>query len=463
MPFRHSHLISLFIASLACSSCVTQRATNQTDVAASLAPDNWSVSVATSETINNWIATFSDPVLEKLVQEGYEQNFGLEASEQRLNAAAAAARISGATRYPNLGLDLSSSRRKNLVNFSPPTGNTSSNHSLSLSSQWELDVWQRVGKGHAAAVARFEASRYDTEALKLSLAGQIAKAWFSAIEAQAQYELATATAKSSETNLANLEKRYKRGLLEAFDLRLTRAQAASTRTNAVNRRSQMDARIRNLETLLARYPSAELKTASELPDLSATPPASLPSTLLQRRPDLLAAERRLAAFFTQNEVTQRNWLPRISLTGSTGTVSNQFSDLIDTDFNIWSLAGSLSTTLFHAGRLKAERDQSEANYLSQVAQYKNAALQAFREVEIALRSEQDLNELEESAQIAATESLKAEEQSWSLYERGLVNINSVLTSERRSLTARSQLLSIKNQRLQNRVDLHIALGGGFEE
>ncbi len=459
-----SHTLLLTLG-LVCASCASHNASRQSETYPSdketLA--QWSTPTSDTDPIENWISIFSDPVLTKLVQEAHENNFGLEASAQRANAAAAVARISGSLRYPSLGINLRSNRQKTLANFAPPKTIIGETHSLNLSSQWEIDIWQRIGKAHAASIAQSKASQWDYEALKLSLSGQIAKAWFDATEAKIQYELAATSAHSSETNLKTLEKRYKRGLAEAFALRLTRAQAAATQTAALNRRSQMDARIRILETLLGRYPNAALETPATLPELTETPPASIPLHILQRRPDLRAGASRLDAFFLQDKATQRNWLPSISLTGSGGTLSNEFSNLSDSDFNIWSLAGNLAMPLFQAGRLKAERKRSEANYHAQLAQYKNTALQAFREVETALRAEVDLRELEAAAKIAATESAKAEEQSWSLYERGLVTITSALDSERRALEARSQLLSIRNRRLQNRINLHIALGGDFQQ
>ncbi len=439
-------------------SCQSLKPNSRQPTVEAIAPPSWSSPTGASSPAS-WIADLGSPKLEALIAEAEEKNFGLEAAYQRTRAAAAAARISKSLRIPSLSASLRSSKSQSLSNYAPPVSFESESHSLGLSARWEIDLWNRLGQEASAAKAQYQASEYDFEAFRLSLAGQIAKTWFSAIEAKQQYELANASAESSASNLESLEKRYARGLVDAFDLRLTRAQAATSKSAALARRQQMDASIRALETLLGRYPSAELSTAAKLPSLNTPPAAGIPSELLARRPDILAQQNRLAAALSLEKSAKRKWLPSLSLTASDGSLSNSFSDLLDKDFNVWSLVGDASIALFQGGRLAAQREQLNANQLAQLASYKDLVLQAFREVETALRSETDLAELQEQTQISADENQQAETQAWQLYERGLIDITSALDAERRSFDARSRLLSIQNQRLQNRINLHIALGG----
>ncbi len=443
------------------AGCVSQPVANQNKSVEDLTPEKWTATSDSQNPSDNWLEDFNDTRLIELVREVEENNFGLEAAKQRAKAAQAASRIVRSLKYPTLGANLNSGKQQSrIATFNFQEIKTES-HTLTLGSQWELDLWNRLGQGHAAAVAQYEASLFDYQALRLSLAGQVAKAWFNTLEAKTQFQLAQDTASSFDTNRKTLEKRYQKGLVSGFELRLIRAQAASSRAAQESRRTQLDQAIRQFEVLLGRYPSAQLQANSDLPQLEKETPAGLPSDLLARRPDIMAEERRLAAVVATDKSIQRNWLPSIALTASTGTTSNQLSDLLDTDFDIWSLFGDLSAPLFQAGKLKAERDQSDALKQAQIAQYKNTVLTAFQEVEIALTAEEALKHLEEEITVAATENQKAEKQSWKLYERGLIDITSVLDSQRRAFDAQSQLISTKNQRLQNRINLYLALGGGF--
>ncbi|MDQ8185041.1 efflux transporter outer membrane subunit [Pelagicoccus sp. SDUM812002] len=454
-PLTSSFLIAA--TGLLLSSCQSGLPEPEPGQASALAPSSWASS-AGSVTPTRWISTLGSPQLETLVQEAQQRNFGLEAASQRSRAAAAAARISKSLRIPSLNASLRSSKSQNMANFAPPVAVETDNHSLGLSARWEIDLWNRLGSEAASAVAQYRASQYELEAFELSLAGQVARSWFSAIEARLQYELAKASAQSFERNLEALEKRYSRGLIDAFDLRLTRSQAAASRATALSRRQQMDATLRTLETLLGRYPSAELELAIAMPKLIPPPAAGIPSDILSNRPDILAEKNRLISALALEQSANRNWLPSLALTASDGTLSNSFSDLLDRDFNVWSIAGDLSVALFQGGRLEAQREQFNANQLSQLANYNEVVLQAFREVETALRGESNLHELEVATTISAEESEQAEQQAWQLYERGLVDITAVLDAERRAFGAKSQLISIQNQRLQNRINLHIALG-----
>lgn len=460
MSLKTFQLISLSAILYLIAGCSSQNEGDATNPAAELTPVGWNEAQGSRES-TNWIEELNSPVLIALVEEAELNNFGLEAARQRVRAAEAAARITNSQRLPSIGAGFRAGSSRTIATFDPMIPVEGDRFSLNLNAQWEIDVWNRLGNEYRASEAQYQASNYEFEALKLSLSGQIAKAWFNVIAANRLYELAVASAKSYSSNLDSLERRYERGIVDAFDLRLTRSQVAFSKAAAIQRRNQMDTAIRNLEVLLGRYPSAEIEATNQLPELLDTPRAGIPSELLENRPDVLAEQNRLLAALSLEKAANRNWLPSLVLTGSDGTLSNEFSELLEKDFNVWSIAADLSMALFQSGRLKAQRDQFNANQLSQLAQYKSTVLQAFREVESALRAESDLRELESQTRIAANESQLAEAQSLNLYERGLVDIISVLDTQRRSFEARSQLINIQNQRLQNRINLHVALGGDY--
>lgn len=409
-----------------------------------------------------WAVHFGDATLNQLIAEALESNIGLDVAKANARAAEAAARISGSLKGPGANLSLNSAKQQSRLSFLNFQNIETESHSLSLGSQWEVDVWGRLRASHAAGLANLEAAEADVEALKLSISGQVARAWFNLLEAETQYTLAEDSAESLEQKTRSLDRRYDRGLVTSLDLRLTRAQAASSRAAAQQRKTQLNNAKRSLEVLLGRYPSGQQASDKELPEIESSIPGGLSATLIARRPDLYAAERRLAATVAQDQNVSRNWLPRVNLTGSTGTTSDDLADLLDSNFSVWTLAGEIGATVFSTGRLKAERDQSEAQRDAQMAQYRSAVLTAFQEVENALSSDSDLAQLSEDTAIAAAENQKAEDLAWEQYQRGLIDITSLLDAQRRADESASQLVSVQNQRLQNRINLHLALGGDFE-
>jgi len=417
--------------------------------------DDFSSSIA-------WTRKFGDETLNELIEEALDANLGLDAAEAQARAADAAARISGSLKFPSLSLGLSSSKQQSRFAFLGFQKIETDTHSLTLGAQWEVDLWNRLSKGHAAGLANAEAAAADVEALKLSLSGQVARAWFNLLEADRQLTLARDSAEALQSKLSSLESRYERGLTTNLELRLTRAQKASSQALVTRRKTELADSKRALEVLLGRYPSASQESASDLPRLSHSIPAGLSSILVARRPDLLAAERRLAAAIAESESAARNWLPQIRLTGNTGTTSDEFSQLLETDLSVWTLAGEVAAPLFNAGRLKAERERADAQMETQLARYRQTALEAFQEVENALSSNSDLEALYRDTAIAADENSKAEALAWNQYERGLIDITALLDAQRRADDSASQLISVQNLQLQNRIQLHLALGGDFE-
>jgi len=227
-------------------------------------------------------------------------------------------------------------------------------------------------------------------------------------------------------------------------------------------KNQVEVTARRLEVLLGRYPRAELATPAVLPDAPSIPPSGLPSELLLRRPDLLAAERRVVAGQARTSSAKRAMLPSISLTGTAGFTSNALEDILKGDFSVWSIGGSVLQPIFQGGRLRAQARQSSAYETALVNAWANDVLTAFAEVEVALASESWLREREEMLRSASDSALAAYELSQSRYRQGVGSLFEVLESQRRALSAEGQWISVRNDRLAARVDLYLALGGGFD-
>ena len=440
------------------------------------APDHWATGEATGGAIGEstraidelWWESFDDPRLNALIIEAQTENPRLLQAAARTDQAFAQARIAGADRWPQASGSFSASKQKQSLAGFPPAllgGQTSSkteNFGLSLNVSWELDLWGRIAAQHAATREDFLASSDNLRAVRQSVAGQTAKTYFAVIEAREQVELAQRTVTAFEETSRQVANRVDAGIKSPTDKLLAISNLETARAGLQQRRDAHQLVARQLETLLRDYPAGDIETPERLPDAPATPPAGLPADLLERRPDLLAAERSLRAAGLRTTAARRALLPPISLTGSTGQQSSELSDLLDGDFSVWSIAGSLAQPIFQGGRLRANIALSKAREREAAEAYAEAALNAFSEVEAALAADAFLAARETSLKAASEAAVEAERIAFNRYEQGVTPFLTVLESQQRALDTRSAYIAARRARLDNRIDLHLALGGGFE-
>ena len=402
-----------------------------------------------------------------MIKEALASNYDLQAAAASVDAAAAQARIAGAGLKPQVGAGFDASRRQQVFVGLPIPGSggilksTSSSFGTSLNVSWEADLWGRLRAGKAAAAGDAQAAQADYQAARLSLAGQAAKAWFTVVEAERQVALAIDTVDSRRTSAERIEARYRRGVAPSLELRLARTNLATAESTLEQRRRQLDASRRQLEILLGRYPRGEAGSSVDLPQVPPEIPAGLPSELVARRPDLQAAERRLEAAGLRVREARRALYPRVTLTASGGTVSDSLGDLVDGDFSVWNLAGGLLQPIFQGGRLRAAVDFAEAGRDRALALYAQGVLRAFAEVESALASERLLAAEEAAQKVATEESAAAVRLAEDRYHAGVGDYLTILESQRQAFLTESRLLTLRALRLNNRADLHIALGGDF--
>ncbi len=416
-----------------------------------------------------WWLAFGDARLDALVREALEHNRDLAAAAARLEQAAELARIAGAVRLPQLEAALSGLRRKqNFIGFPIPgaerrvLSTTFTTLGVSLATNWEADLWGRLRAGARAALADWAAADAEVAAARLSVAGQVAKAWFGLAEAERQVALAERTVELFRATAQRVQARYAAGLRSSLDYRLALANQKSAEAELVALQQARLAARRQLELLLGRYPAAALEGSPELPPPPPPPAAGLPAELLARRPDLVAAERRLLAGGYRVAEARRALFPRLTLTASTGTSSNELRDLLDTDFSVWSLAAGLIQPVFQGGRLRAQVRLDEARALELAAQYAQRALEAYAEAERALAAEGLLAEQEQALEASLLQLASARELAEARYLAGLEDLITVLDAQRRALVTESAWLAVRRARLTNRVDLCLALGGGFD-
>lgn len=428
----------------------------------------WASSASTNALVAEaWWTSFGSPNLNATVAEALRENHDLKQALARVDAALAQARIAGADLQPQAGFGFDAAKRQQVfVGLPIPGGGStltsrSTSYGASLNLSWELDVWGRIRAGQSAALATVQASGADYRGAMESLAAQAARSWVAVIAADHQLRLARSTEESFAMTAGQIGRRYERGLRSALDYRLALNNHAAAKALVALRQRERQIAVRQLELLLGRYPEGTAGAGNELPVLASGIPAGLPSELLERRADLASAERRLAATLARVKEAKRALLPRISLTASGGRTSAELEDLLDANYNMWSLAGNLAQPLFQGGRLRANVKLAEARAREALEGYHGVVLRAFGEVETALSSEDQLREREDALTEAALQSGEALRLAEERYFAGLIEFVTLMESQRGAFSAETELINVRRQRLDNRIDLFLALGGGF--
>lgn len=469
--------VSAAIALLALSSCQSLTPPDAKGHASLKAPSHWIAGNSYRPAHlpdRNWVENFSSPDLTTFIDSVLENNRSLKAAQSRIEIAGANARIVGADLYPQIQGGFSNGR--SLQNFvglplpgAPPgtiLSSRTNQFGLSLDLSWELDLWGRIKAAKSASVADFEASVFDRSTAELSLAGQSAKAWFALAEARDQVQLSRSAIATFSNTENSIRDRFELGLDEqgqsiTAQLLLAEADVSTARDRLASRQELVGRTSRQLEVLAGRYPAGQAGKSARLPSFPSRVPADLPATLLDRRPDLAAAERRIAASDKRLLEAKRSLMPRISLTSGFGTSSDDISDILDSDFTIWSLASNAVQPLLQGGRLRANISKRDSELQLAAAEFEQSALTAFSEVENALAAEAFLGTRTDAIARTADLSKRAYQRSLEEFSNGTGDLLTVLTSQQRLFTSRSQLLTVRRLRLDNRVDLYLALGGSF--
>lgn len=432
-------------------------------------PSIWkSGGTSTESSSAKWWDYLSDQDLDRAISRALAYNHDLHAAAARVAAAEAEIVIARADERPLLQAAIGRTRQKqNFVGFPIPgfegqvLSRTFTSAGASLDASWEPDLWGRIKASKLAAKATREAREADAAAAKLSLSGQVAKAWFAAVEAQRQVELSKASLANYRTSVARVRSRFESGLRPSLDLRLALTEVDRAEALVSQRLEQQRRSTRQLEILLGQYPSGQFTLGKDLPSVPTRVPAGLPSELAYRRPDLASAERELLAADARIIVSKAELRPRFPLTASGGTTSDALRDLLDRNFSAWNFLASFAQPIFNRGRLKAIVKRDEAIAREAMARYEGAILIAYGEVESALAADGALAHRMDALTSATHQSMLATEEAERRYRVGLADSITVLSAQRVALDSKSQLLNVHRLRLDNRVDLHLALGGGF--
>lgn len=417
-------------------------------------PEAWtSQGVATGVVRDDWLATFGDAQLAALVNEALANNFDLRIAATRVERAAAYARQAGSTIYPQVNAMGSGSFN------GADSGSAFQTAGLFVS--WELDLWGRVRAQAEAGSTQYEASAKDAEFARQSIAALVAKSWFLAIEARRQRVIAQDMVLAAEKIAGLAGERARIGRGDEYDVRLAQAGLQGYRDTVLQLQLAEQQAVRAIEALVGRYPAAALATVAQFPAFPGAVPAGLPSELLERRLDVAAAERRVASAFYMVGEAEAARLPRISLTASVSSVTSDLVFLKDRDNPAWSSGGNLMAPIFLGGALKAQVEVRTAEQKAAVADYGRIGARAFSEVENALSAGFNLAQRVPVLEASVAENDRALELAQVRFKVGTTDLRAVQQQTLAASAARAALTRAQSERLVQRVNLHLALGGGF--
>lgn len=419
--------------------------------------------------LDAWWQAFGAPELDASIRFALAQHPDLRQAAAQVAAARAHARAVAGAQSPELNAALDLSRaRKNLLGLPFTPGQeilpyTTNAHGIGVQLSWELDLWSRLDAAAQSAVRDSLAAEAEREAMALALSGQIARTWLILVQQSSLTGILERRVAIADQSLTLARRRLAAGTGSAASVTASSAARSARQAELERARREAAQSLAQWSALCGRYPFARAATspAAALPDLSSPPPAGLPAELLARRPDLAAAELRVRAARSRAQMAEAALLPRVVLTASGGSTATDLEDLLSGDFRVWSLAGNVLAPIFSGGRLRAEAEAAQAEAAASAAHYVSRALTAFAEVESALSSESFLREAWNRQQdLAAAFALEAD-LATRRFGAGSGDAATALASADRALEAEAAAQASALMLLLNRVDLHLALGGGF--
>jgi NodT family efflux transporter outer membrane factor (OMF) lipoprotein len=414
---------------------------------------------ASDQVSDHWWTAFGNDELDRLVTTARDDNHDLLAAMRRIDQARARAHGAAAPLFPTVEANGSVGG-----NGSGRSDEISSSYNAGLSVGYELDLW---GKNRAAlegADANFQGSVYDAAATDLVLQDDVVTTYLTLLALGDRLAVAQSNLEDSQDTLNLVEIQFKEGAASALDLAQQRQQVASTSATIPALQNQYDQNQAALALLLG-VPPASLEIGQRSLDSVTLPgiAAGLPSSLLERRPDLRKADADLRAANAQIGVTRADFLPTIQLTGSGGIASNALSAFMQPESALYSLAASLMAPLFDGGTRQANYDESVARFKELAETYQQTALTAFRDVEVALAAQRSSAEQEAALQESAQQAQTALSLANLLYKEGASDLLTVLDAQRAQLQAQDSLVQARLTRLQAVADLAKAMGGGWQD
>jgi outer membrane protein, multidrug efflux system len=414
----------------------------------------------------DWWSIFNDPQLEQLESAATNANQNLKAALARLQQARADTRIARADLFPQLNGQASVTRARTSPNsprFIPGFPTTGTDYDAEADVSYEVDLWGRVRNEVASSKALQQASAADLASMQLSVQAELATDYFTLRSRDRQQVLLDKTVADYETSLALEQHLFDGGAVPLSDLAQARAQVETARTEAADNSLQRAQSEHAIAVLIGVNPTGYRLLPNPLPaDIRA--PAidpGLPSSLLERRPDIAEAERRVASANAQIGVARAAYFPQFNLTGSAGYNSVHSYNWLSAPSRFWSFGPEVTLPIFEGGRLRAQTERAKAAYDEQVANYRNTVLAAYQDVEDNLAAQQQLAREDETQAAAVDATQTQSQQAQHRYNAGAVTYLEVSVAETALLQAQLNAVNIQLRRLSTSVLLVKALGGGW--
>jgi multidrug efflux system outer membrane protein len=422
-------------------------------------PPNWSAAPNTENVTGDWVRSFQDHGLEVVVSEAIASNLDLRQSAARVEAARQSVVVVGSKLKPQVGANFSgaTTRSKDMNTVEQ----NQSNMELATVA-WEVDVWGRLRAQRAAAQENYEAVALDYAFARQSLAATTAKSWYQAIETRQLLALTEQSVNIYEKLLELVKIRRGAGKVADLDVAEASYQLDEAQTQlTVAKGLYSDAR-RTLEVLVGRYPAAELKVAEAFDPLPPPVAPGIPSSLLERRPDIIAAEHQILAAFRTEEATKLALLPDFSFTVKGGRLSDPLLSVLG--LNPWLIhsAVGMFVPIYEGGALRAEIKIATAHQEESVAHFGGVALRAFAEVEVALNNERLLAERLPYMENSVRDHTEAVRVANLKYKAGTMDLLSELQLQTGQIQSEADLIKLNSAQLTNRISLYLALGGSFD-
>ena len=455
------------------TSCASKKAIEPESIVSNI-PEDWSIITPVTINISDiWWNEFQDEKLNQFLNQFLEQNINLEQAMLNTRVAKQVSVISTSNVFPSIAISASGSEsEQNTAGFpsifSSFFGNqddeittfTQENYNLSLSTQWEIDLWGKMRQGRLAGKQQYLSAKYNYTYYQFSLTSEATKLYFSIIEANQLTENAEQKYNNAKIIFDLYTSRYDKGVISLKALQQSEMILNLAKSDLENKKSIATSLVRQGKVLIKEYPNLTLDTGKDFPQSLPNIPQVLPADIVKRRPDLIASQYNLLASKALNKQAMRSLYPSFSLVGSTGASSN-VQDLLNDDFSVWSNGVNLFAPIFNAGKLIANKKIAKTNQEIAMLDFVNNLLTAYKEVESGLEFDQSaqlsLNLLKSN--IALSESMY--NTTFDEFTRGVASIEEVINANNALFDNKNMLASAERVRIEQRINLILSLGGGF--
>jgi multidrug efflux system outer membrane protein len=409
-----------------------------------------------------WWEVFEDEVLQQLILEALGANYDLQSAIRRVEQANALVGVAQAPFYPQIEMQGSGGRQRQ-PQFQNQPANTFSYFYGAFALAWEIDVWGRIRRSSEAAQESLLATEEFRRGVLLSLVTGVAQAYLELLELDRELEIAHATAKSFQETVDLFTRRYQGGVGDKLQVARAEAALAQTLAQIPDLERRIVAQENAISVLLGRNPG-EIPRGIPLAERAAPPPTppGLPSTLLERRPDVLEAEHGIASANAEIGVAVANFFPRIGLTALYGGQSTELKDIVKDSFNLWNVAGNVAGPLFQGFALLEQYRAQVAGWEETKAFYKQTVITAFAEVSNVLTAQTKFAEARAERERAVRAYQESVRLSLIRYNSGLAGYFEVLDAQQQLFPAEIALAQVQLNELLTVVTLYRALGGGWQ-